>query len=257
MKSVFASLIFAGILIAGFIHGTNFIPHIPKLGVTQHFEKSFPADKSASASDPSAIGLAPTGPSMSGQSASGPAGQPMVIMVSPLAHWMQASNSAKPGPDEASAETPEPANRVVNFSADSRPVVIHNRIAPSPLEGSPFLLHKTFAVSNSVNFPFDVPAHTVNAHLRGNYRSFISQQSIQSSDKNADIAFLLMNDEQYAMFTKDGSADGLLDLDPSHDQNVNYSLPVSGDLPAKYYLVFRNNPREGKKIVQADFKIDF
>jgi hypothetical protein len=59
------------------------------------------------------------------------------------------------------------------------------------------------------------------------------------------------------MFTKDGSADVLLDLDPSHDQNVNFSLPVSGDLPAKYYLVFRNNPREGKKIVQADFKIDF
>jgi hypothetical protein len=38
---------------------------------------------------------------------------------------------------------------------------------------------------------------------------------------------------------------------------VNFNLPASRDLPVKYYLVFRNEPREGKKIVQADFKVDF
>jgi hypothetical protein len=44
---------------------------------------------------------------------------------------------------------------------------------------------------------------------------------------------------------------------PSHDQEVNFGLPASQNHPAKFYLVFRNNPSEGKKIVQADFTVDF
>jgi hypothetical protein len=35
-------------------------------------------------------------------------------------------------------------------------------------------------------------------------------------------------------------------------------LPATLDRPAQYYLVFRNSTRAaGKKVVQADFRVDF
>ena len=42
------------------------------------------------------------------------------------------------------------------------------------------------------------------------------------------------------------------------NQEVNTALPPTLDEPATYYLVFRNNARSiEKKVVQADFRIDF
>ncbi len=43
-----------------------------------------------------------------------------------------------------------------------------------------------------------------------------------------------------------------------HCQEVNTYLPPTFAQPARYYLVFRNNSRaNGKKLVQADFRVDF
>ena len=262
MKSVLPWLCVAGILIVGFVHGTRFTPLIQKLLDAKHLPKTIVADQPATAPDPSASDSSATVPAMLGlstpdQSTPGPQNQPMVIMVSPLAQWMAKSNSAKPGPEETSAETPQPVDRAAPSSAGGPSVTARNRAVSSPQVIAPFILHKTFAVSNSVNFPFEIPAHAMNAHLRGNYRSSNPQESGFSAEQGADVALLLMNEEQYADFAKHGSAEVLLSLDPSREQNVNFSLPISGDQPAKYYVVFRNNPREGKTTVQADFKVDF
>jgi len=61
----------------------------------------------------------------------------------------------------------------------------------------------------------------------------------------------------YNGFLSGRSADVLVSLEPSHEQDVNLGLPASRDQPVKYYLVFRNDSHEGRKIVKADFKVDF
>jgi hypothetical protein len=261
MKSVLASLGIAGILIAGFVHAARFTPQTQKLLDARHLPKTIVGDQPTTASDPSAPDSSATVPAAIGltpdQSTPGPQNQPMVVMVSPLAQWMARSNSAKPGPEETSAETPQPPDRAAPSSAGGHSVTAHNHAVSPPQVIAPFILHKTFAVSNSVNFPFEIPAHVMNAHLRGNYHSSNPQESTDSADKGADVALLLMNEEQYADFANHGSAEVLMSLDPSREQNVNFSLPISSDQPAKYYVVFRNTSREGKKTVQADFKVHF
>ena len=66
-----------------------------------------------------------------------------------------------------------------------------------------------------------------------------------------------MNEEQHAEFVSGGADDVLLSLNSSHHQEVNFALPASQNQPLKFYLVFRNPPGESKKIVQADFAVDF
>jgi hypothetical protein len=66
-----------------------------------------------------------------------------------------------------------------------------------------------------------------------------------------------MNEQQYKGFLNGRSADVLVSLEPSHEQDMNFGLPASCDLPVRYYLVFRNGSHEGRKIVKADFTVDF
>lgn len=207
-------------LIAVFVHYGNSVPKMkPLAGAEQSQETETPATPNP---------------------APGPANQKMVTMVGPLAEWMGDSTEAKPA-EERHAGKPHPSDH----------------IALSPVGSSTVVVRKTFGISTAVNFPFEIPAHAVTAQLRGTYRSFVAQQSVQASDETADVAFLLMNEEQYATFIKGGSPDVLMNLEPSHAQDVNFGLPASRELPVKYHLVFRNNPGEGKKIIQADFHVDF
>jgi len=164
----------------------------------------------------------------------------MLTVVSPLADWME---------NEKPVQVTE--NRPVRKPHPS------DHIAPSPVGSSTVIVRKTFAVSNSANFPFEIPAHAVNAQLHGNYRSFVGRQEIQASDDRADVSFVVMNEQQYNGFLSGRSADVLVSLEPSHEQDVNLGLPASRDQPVKYYLVFRNDSHEGRKIVKADFKVDF
>jgi hypothetical protein len=133
-----------------------------------------------------------------------------------------------------------------------------DRVAPSPVGESQPILHKTFTVSASVNFPFEVPAHAAMPRLHGNYKSFVKQLGVQSNDDTANVDFLILNEDQYADFVQGHTGEALFSADASHDQDVNVSLPTSQNLPQKYYLVFRNPPGgESKKVVQADFTLDF
>jgi hypothetical protein len=46
-------------------------------------------------------------------------------------------------------------------------------------------------------------------------------------------------------------------VEASHNETVNFGLPASMDQTVKYYLVFRSSSGEGKKTVEANFKVDF
>lgn len=166
----------------------------------------------------------------------------VVTVVSPLEQLMDKSeamlNMDKPAPPRK----PSPSDH----------------IAASPVGTSSAIVHKTFAVTSSAKFLFQVPPHAANPQLRGTYRSFTKDAGGESSDENADVDLLLMNDQQYADFLQGHPADTIYSIDSSHAQDVSFGLPATLDHPAQYYLVFRNSSTgPGKKLVQADFHVDF
>jgi len=160
----------------------------------------------------------------------------------PLANWM---NKVKP-----SHKTPEP---VV-----PRPPDPGDHVVASPVGTSCAIVHKTFAITSAAKFVFEVPAHAVSPKLNGSYRSFTQQAGTRSSDEGADVDLLLMNAGQYTDFAGGRPADVVYSVDSSHEQDVAFGLPPTFDKPAEYYLVFRNSSgHAGKKVVQADFQVDF
>lgn len=172
-----------------------------------------------------------------------PAAAPLIVVAGPLANWMQ-------GRDEHSNNDPAPRKSDPSDSGD--------HIAPSPVGTSSAIVRKTFALANSANFLFEVPPHAASPQLNGTYRSFVRDIGTQSSADAADIDLLLMNDHQFEEFSQGRSSDVVYSVDSSHEQDVSFLLPATLDRPAHYHLVFRNATREaGKKVVQADFRVDF
>ncbi|MFY9947902.1 MAG: hypothetical protein WAK27_04340, partial [Candidatus Sulfotelmatobacter sp.] len=136
-------------------------------------------------------------------------------------------------------------------------VAPRERVAASP-SGSQTILHKTFSLTTTASFPFEIPAHAVTPHLHGNYKSFVKQISADASDDSENVDFLILKEDQYADFVHGHAGEALFSADASHDQDVDFSLPASQDQPQKYYLVFRSSPGgSARKIVQADFTVDF
>jgi hypothetical protein len=134
----------------------------------------------------------------------------------------------------------------------------NDHIAPSPVGTGATIVRKTFAVASTAQFLFEVPPHAASPQLHGSYHSFTRNSGIQSADESGDIDLLLMNDQQYTDFLSGRPVDLVYSVDSSHDQDVSVGLPATQDLPVRYYLVFRNNPDSpGKKVVQADFRVDF
>jgi hypothetical protein len=171
----------------------------------------------------------------------------MVKVAGPLVELLDKSQS-----DEANAED-RPTKPVPLRKPNPRDL-----IAPSPVGTSTAIVHKTFTVSSAANFSFQVPPHAASPQLRGSYHSFVPASRDQSNDDPGNVDLLLMNDEQYADYLNDHSADVVYSVDSSHDQDVSLGLPATLDRPAQYYLVFRNSSgSRGRKIVQADFHVDF
>ncbi len=133
-----------------------------------------------------------------------------------------------------------------------------DHVGGSPVGTSSAILHQTFRVAGIVNIPFELPAHASNAQLKGTYRSSAKQGGILSSDANADVEFLLLNEKQYGDFLNGRAGEAVFSAEDSHLQQVDAGLPPTFNQAATYHLVFRNNSRErGKKVVEADFRIDF
>ena len=162
-------------------------------------------------------------------------------VLGPLAQWMQ---------NQKQEQAPEERRVVKPHALD--------HIADSPVGTSSAIVRKTFAVSAPAKFSFEIPPHAASPQLHGTFRSFVRQVGVQSSDESADIDLLLMNREQYADFQRGQPADTVYSVDSSHDQDVSFGLPATLDHPVEYYLVFRNSSSSpAKKVVQADFQVDF
>ena len=146
-----------------------------------------------------------------------------------------------------------PSQAVAAHSPDAQPPA-----AASPVGTSSAIVHKTFAITSAAKFAFEVPPHAASPHLNGSYRSFMQPAGSPASDDSANVDLLLMNAEQYADFAGGHSSDVVYSVDSSHEQDIAFILPATFDKPVQYYLVFRNSAgHAGKKVVQADFRMDF
>jgi hypothetical protein len=172
---------------------------------------------------------------------------PLTTIVSPLDVLME---------KVAAPQTTE----TQNAEEPARPWKPHpsDHVGPSPVGTSTAIVHKTFAVTSTAKFPFEVPPHAASPQLHGSYHSSAKNSGAQSADENGDIDLLLINEQQYADFLNGNPADVVYSVDSSHDQDVSLGLPATLDHPVRYYLVFRNSSsKAGKKVVQADFRVDF
>jgi hypothetical protein len=170
---------------------------------------------------------------------------PLTTVVSPLQVLMGAATAPQ------STETE-------NKEEPARPWKAHpsDHVAPSPVGTSTTIVNKTFAVTSTAKFVFEVPAHAASPQLHGTYHSSAKNSAAQPGDENGDVDLLLINEQQYADFLNGNPADVVYSVDSSHDQDVSLGLPATLDHPVRYYLVFRNS-HAGKKVVQADFQVDF
>jgi hypothetical protein len=133
-----------------------------------------------------------------------------------------------------------------------------DRVGDRPAVSSVNVLQKTFILSTTEAFPFEVPAHVAVPHLHGNYKSYLTKLGVQSSEHSADVDFFVFNEDQYSDFTAGTAGNAVFTSDPSNDQAVDVSLPPSLNESKKYYVVFRNTPGgAAKKTVQADLTVDF
>ena len=115
-------------------------------------------------------------------------------------------------------------------------------------------LHQTFKVDKYQAFPFEVPPSTVIPKLHGTFQSFVTRPAGEVSDEAAEVEVMLMSPEQYNDFVHGRHATSIYAVDPSHHQDVEYSLAPTGADAAKYFLVFRSYSG-GPKSVKADFEV--
>jgi hypothetical protein len=176
--------------------------------------------------------------------------QKMVTVTGPMADYVQRQKpSGAEESGEAKTETLQPISRKASAS---------DHVGDSPVGTSAAILHKTFKVTGSFDVPFDLPPHASTPQLHGTYRSFAEQGSSLSSDSGADVEFLLLSEQQHSDLLSGRPADAVFEADSAHDGEVNFSLAPTLDQGARYYLVFRNGAqKQGKKVVEADFRVDY
>ena len=143
-------------------------------------------------------------------------------------------------------EEPEAARSV------DRPVHLNS-------EESKNVVHGVFTVSKYAQFAFVVPPHQAYPRLHGDFRSFTKRRDPDStSDKTADIGLMLMTEQEFNDFLKGRPGSTTYQLDPAHDQTVDWRVPITYDQPQQYHLVFCNSDGGPKtKFVKADFGISF
>ena len=119
------------------------------------------------------------------------------------------------------------------------------------------VLHQTFTVAKTVDLSFEVPAHAYGPQLHGSFRSFIQAGGAPTTARG-DVEFLLLNDQQYSYLLAGRPGDAMFSAAAAHDQEVNANLPPTMNNPVKYHLIFRNaEPKTGKRVVKAEFQMDF
>jgi hypothetical protein len=80
----------------------------------------------------------------------------------------------------------------------------------------------------------------------------------QNGDSGAEIAFLVLNDQQFDDFVNGRAGEATFSADHARQQEVNTGLPPTMNQARKYHLLFLNNSKgKDKKFVQADFGMEF
>jgi hypothetical protein len=168
---------------------------------------------------------------------------PMATVIAPLAIL---KGEAKPLQTK-----PEAAVRQEPLSID-HPVYIQ----PGK---SKHLLHNIFSVNNHAQFAFLVPPHQDDTRLRGNFRSFTKRSDPDStSDRTANVDLMLLNEQEFNEFLHGQPQSVTYELDPSHNQMVDWRVPTTYGESQTYHLVFSNSAGGTKtKFVEADFTLSF
>jgi len=118
------------------------------------------------------------------------------------------------------------------------------------------ILNEKFHVSVIVDLPFDVPPHASTPQLRGTFRSFLQASGKPTSDTDADVEFHVLSDQEFSNFLNGKPSEALFSADATHSSEVNASLPPTLNKAITYHMVFLNESKK-RKVVQADFRIDF
>ena len=180
--------------------------------------------------------------------------QKLVTMAGPLADYMVHHQGASPSAD-AGPQVNSPAGIVQDAPGTT---VASDHVGGSVVGSSARILHQTFRVQSTVQVAFEVPAHAATPRLRGAYQSFVKQPGSQDSDTDAEIEFLVLNEQQFADFMNKRAGEATFSAEDAQAQEVNTSLPPTMDQPQKYHLIFHNNTRgPKKKFVSADFRMEF
>lgn len=193
----------------------------------------------------------------------------------PQSKWSQSESSQQKPAEQpvikaATPEDPGPiATVIVPFevlqadSSDAKPAATRE---PLPIDrsvsvepGKPrHLLHNVFSVNRRAQFTFLIPAHQSNARLHGTFRSFTKRNDANSSDTNANIDLLLLNDEEFNQFQHGEPQSVTYELNSAHNQMVDWWVPATRAEAKTYHLVFINSADDMKlKFVQADFTLTF
>ena len=130
-------------------------------------------------------------------------------------------------------------------------------LANSPVGTSRALVNQTFAVTRIVDIPFDLPAQAATPQLHGSFRALAQPQRKPSNVTDTNLEFLVLSQKEYEDFLNQRPGESVFAAEEAHDREVNVSLPPTYGRRAAYHLVFRNNSPSVKKVVQANFRLDF
>jgi hypothetical protein len=134
-----------------------------------------------------------------------------------------------------------------------------DRPVHSSSEESKNVVHGVFSVNKYAQFAFVVPPSRGYSRVHGDFRSFTKRRDPDStSDKTADISLMLLNEQEFNDFAQGRPGSTTYQLDPAHDQVVDWQVPITFDRPQEYHLVFSNSDGGPKtKFVKADFTLTF
>jgi hypothetical protein len=120
-----------------------------------------------------------------------------------------------------------------------------------------FTLQKTFAVTKSAKFEFQVPPHVAIPKFSGTFHASLKDAATgKAGDQPGEVDFLLLTPDQYAAHQQGGSGEAIDSAMQSSSHGSSVVLSPTFNDPQTYTIIFRNNSSE-PKVVAADFTADF
>jgi hypothetical protein len=167
---------------------------------------------------------------------------PAVSVVGPMTVWEQEAESIQAHREDALRRQLHPADRLVHIEAKPE-----------------HFLHRVFSLSDHTQFSFVIPPHQANTRLRGTFRSFTKRSDPDStSDRTADVDLLLLDEQEFNEFQHGQPQSVTYELDSSHNQLVDWRVPMTYGEPQTYHLIFGNSEGGASiKFVEADFTVSF